>query len=108
MISQPSSTSSVTQTAAKVDARVQPTQPQVMPAVESGPMPIFTMKPASKGKPPTHLADLDQEGRKKAMKEAGFPAFRADQLSRHYFERHEVDPEAMSDLPAKVPFNLIA
>ena len=48
MISQPSSTSSVTQTAAKVDARVQPTQPQVMPAVESGPMPIFTMKPASK------------------------------------------------------------
>ncbi len=107
MISQPSSTSSVTQTAAKVDARVQPTQPQVMPAVESGPMPIFTMKPASKGKPPTHLADLDQEGRKKAMKEAGFPVFRADQLSRHYFERHEVDPEAMSDLPAKVREDMV-
>lgn len=73
---------------------------QVMPAVESGPMPVFTMKPASKGKPPTHLAGLTLDARKKAMKEAGLPAFRADQLSRHYFERHEATADAMSDLPA--------
>ncbi|MGO1592842.1 MAG: 23S rRNA (adenine(2503)-C(2))-methyltransferase RlmN [Ancrocorticia sp.] len=73
---------------------------QVMPTVESGPMPVFTMKPASKGKPPTHLADLTVEARKKAMKEAGFPAFRADQLSRHYFERHEATADEMTDLPS--------
>jgi 23S rRNA m2A2503 methyltransferase len=35
------------------------------------------------------------------MTKAGFPAFRADQLSRHYFERFEADPEKMTDLPAK-------
>ncbi len=73
---------------------------QVMPAVESGPMPVFTMAPARKGKPPTHLADLDIPTRKKAMAEKGYPAFRADQLSRHYFERHEADTEHMTDLPA--------
>lgn len=72
---------------------------QVMPAVESGPMPIFTMAPARKGKPPTHLADLDRDQRKKALTEQGYPAFRADQLSRHYFERHEARAEEMTDLP---------
>ena len=28
------------------------------------------------------------------------PAFRADQLSRHYFGRLEADPAQMTDLPA--------
>ena len=73
---------------------------QVMPAVESGPRPVFTMTPARKGKPPTHLADLSVAARKKAVVEAGFPAFRADQLSRHYFERHEADVLSMTDLPS--------
>ncbi|MCF2705743.1 23S rRNA (adenine(2503)-C(2))-methyltransferase RlmN [Arcanobacterium haemolyticum] len=72
-----------------------------MPAVESGPMPVFTMTPARKGKPPTHLADLDIPARKKAMEEAGLPKFRADQLSRHYFERHESDVDSLTDIPAK-------
>ena len=80
---------------------------QVMPVVESGPMPVFTMKPASKGKPPTHLADLSVDARKKALKEAGFPTFRADQLSRHYFERHEATAEAMTDLPSSAREQLV-
>jgi 23S rRNA (adenine2503-C2)-methyltransferase len=55
-----------------------------------------------RGLPPRHLADLDEAGRRTAMTDLGLPAFRADQLSRHYFARLENDPAAMSDLPASV------
>ncbi|HSY14931.1 MAG TPA: 23S rRNA (adenine(2503)-C(2))-methyltransferase RlmN, partial [Jatrophihabitantaceae bacterium] len=34
--------------------------------------------------------------------ELGLPAYRADQLSRHYFGRFENDPAAMTDLPSAV------
>ena len=44
--------------------------------------------------------DLDAAGRKQAVKDAGFPAFRADQLSRHYLDHLTVDPTEMSDMPA--------
>jgi 23S rRNA (adenine2503-C2)-methyltransferase len=81
---------------------------QVMPIVESGPIPQFAMAPARKGKPPTHFADLDSVQRKQAMKEQGYPAFRADQLARHYFERHETDAAVMSDLPAAQRTQLVA
>src|SRR5262249_41892161 len=53
-----------------------------------------------RGTPPRHLADLSREERRAAMAELGLPAFRADQLSRHYFGRLEADPAAMTDLPA--------
>jgi 23S rRNA (adenine2503-C2)-methyltransferase len=53
-----------------------------------------------RGKPPAHLADLDEAGRRAAVTALGLPGFRADQLSRHYFGRFETDPEQMSDLPA--------
>lgn len=49
--------------------------------------------------PPTHLADLDMAGRQAAVKELGQPAFRAKQLSTHYFTHFTTDTEAMSDLP---------
>jgi 23S rRNA (adenine2503-C2)-methyltransferase len=55
-----------------------------------------------RGLPPRHLADLDEAGRRAAVAEFGLPAFRADQLSRHYFARLENDPDAMTDLPAAV------
>jgi 23S rRNA (adenine2503-C2)-methyltransferase len=55
-----------------------------------------------RGLPPRHLADLDEAGRRAAVADLGLPAFRADQLSRHYFGRLENDPAAMSDLPAAV------
>lgn len=56
--------------------------------------------PAPRGKAPRHLADLDLAGRKAALKEAGMQAFRADQLSRHYFTHFTRDPHEMTDLPA--------
>ncbi|MGQ0482172.1 MAG: 23S rRNA (adenine(2503)-C(2))-methyltransferase RlmN [Pseudonocardia sp.] len=52
--------------------------------------------------PPTHLADLDSAGRRAAVSELGLPAFRADQLARHYYGRFEADTAAMTDLPAAV------
>lgn len=49
--------------------------------------------------PPTHLADLTLHEREAKMKELGLPAFRAKQLSQHYFVHHTTDPEQMTDLP---------
>lgn len=53
-----------------------------------------------RGMPATHFADLDVDARKAAVKELGLPAFRADQIARHYFGKFEADPMAMTDLPA--------
>lgn len=58
----------------------------------------FTEK--RRGKPPRHLADLTLAERKDVLKEAGLQAFRADQLSRHYFARFTRDADDMTDLPA--------
>jgi 23S rRNA (adenine2503-C2)-methyltransferase len=51
-----------------------------------------------RGKPPTHLADLDEAGRRAAVAELGVPEYRADQLSRQYFGRLENDSHAMTEL----------
>src|SRR4051812_1930171 len=55
-----------------------------------------------RGRPPRHLADLDAAGRRAAVADLGLPAYRADQLSRHYFGRLSADPAEMTDLPADV------
>jgi 23S rRNA (adenine2503-C2)-methyltransferase len=52
--------------------------------------------------PPRHLADLTTAERRSAVTALGLPAFRADQISRHYFGRFESDPTEMSDLPAQL------
>lgn len=62
--------------------------------------PVLRFTAVKRGKAPKHLSDLSLPERKEWLKEAGYPAFRADQLSRHYFGAHQVDPEQMSDLPA--------
>jgi len=49
--------------------------------------------------PPVHLADLSLKERQEKLKELGLPAFRAKQLSVHYFQHYTTDPERMSDLP---------
>ena len=61
--------------------------------------PVLSFAPRRRGKPPAHLADLDFEERGHVLVEQGLPKFRADQLSRHYFQRHIADPALMSDLP---------
>ena len=73
---------------------------QVLPRVEHGVTPGLSFTERKFGKPPAHLADLDAKGRREAVQALGFPAFRADQLSRHYFEHLTADPNEMSDLPA--------
>jgi 23S rRNA (adenine2503-C2)-methyltransferase len=59
-------------------------------------------------KPPRHLADLTLDERRTAVEALGEKAFRATQVSRHYFERHTVDPDAMTDLPAAGRHELVA
>ena len=54
-----------------------------------------------RGKPPRHLADLTREEARAAVAELGQPAFRADQLARHYY-RGVTDPAHMTDVPAAV------
>jgi 23S rRNA (adenine2503-C2)-methyltransferase len=49
--------------------------------------------------PPQHFADLSLAERQAKVKELGLPAFRAKQLSTHYFQHWTTAPEAMSDLP---------
>jgi 23S rRNA (adenine2503-C2)-methyltransferase len=53
-----------------------------------------------RAKPPQHLADLDPARRRAAVTALGEPAFRAAQLSTHYFAHLHDDPAAMTDLPA--------
>ncbi|HKS50798.1 MAG TPA: 23S rRNA (adenine(2503)-C(2))-methyltransferase RlmN [Pseudonocardiaceae bacterium] len=71
------------------------------------PLPLVFEAPR-RGKPPRHLADLDHEQRRAAVIELGEPAFRADQLARHYFGRLSTDPAAMTDLPAAARDRLVA
>ena len=59
----------------------------------------LTFTAPRRGKPPAHLADLDDAGRKEAVEQLGHKGFRAKQLSTHYFEHLVTDPEQMTDLP---------
>jgi 23S rRNA (adenine2503-C2)-methyltransferase len=56
--------------------------------------------PPRRGKPPRHLADLTPAERRDALTTLGEPAYRARQLSGHYFGRYVDDPDEMTDLPA--------
>ena len=68
----------------------------------------LTMVAPPRGKPPRHLADLELPERRQWLTELGHSGFRADQLSRHYFERLETDVAQMTDLPAKDRERLVA
>ena len=63
-------------------------------------LPLVFDEPRGRKKPPRHLADLDEAGRKALLEEMGLPGFRAKQLSMHYFGRLVDDPAQMTDLPA--------
>lgn len=53
-----------------------------------------------RGKPPAHWADLGVAQRKEAVTALGLPAFRAQQLSRHWFVHSTDDPAQWTDIPA--------
>ncbi|PWR07875.1 23S rRNA (adenine(2503)-C(2))-methyltransferase RlmN [Micromonospora acroterricola] len=65
-------------------------------------IPVTSDAPAARraSMPPQHLADLDLAGRQALVTGLGEPAFRAKQVSTHYFGRLVRDPQAMTDLPA--------
>ncbi|MCG2621921.1 23S rRNA (adenine(2503)-C(2))-methyltransferase RlmN [Arthrobacter sp. I2-34] len=83
-----------------------PVRPQVRPAAEGWQQavttegrPLLQFKSPRVTQPPVHLADLSLAERQEKLKELGLPAFRAKQLSVHYFQHYTTDPERMSDLP---------
>jgi 23S rRNA (adenine2503-C2)-methyltransferase len=67
----------------------------------------LTMTAPRRGKPPAHLADLSTAERRAAVESLGHKAFRANQLSTHYFEHLTVDPDEMTDLPKAVRSELV-
>jgi 23S rRNA (adenine2503-C2)-methyltransferase len=95
---------------ATADAR-----PQVRPATEGWQQklddegrPLLQFASPKRGKPPVHWADLSVDERKAAVVERGLPAFRAKQLSTHYFTHYTDDAAAMTDLPAAGRDELVA
>ena len=68
----------------------------------------LTFTAPRRGKPPRHLADLSLEERREVAAALGHPAYRATQLSTHYFERLVDRPEDMTDLPKAVRDDLVA
>ncbi|WP_311476525.1 23S rRNA (adenine(2503)-C(2))-methyltransferase RlmN [uncultured Gulosibacter sp.] len=91
-------------------------RPQVRPTAEGwvqpmGPdgRPQLQFAATRRVKPsPRHLADLTMAERQEWLKELGFPAFRAKQLSTHYFQHYTDRAENMTDLPAKDRDELVA
>jgi 23S rRNA (adenine2503-C2)-methyltransferase len=71
-------------------------------------LPLVMAEPRGRAKPPRHLADLSLEERSARAAELGLPAFRAKQLSTHYFDRLADDPAQMTDLPAAQREELVA
>ncbi|MEI2732605.1 MAG: 23S rRNA (adenine(2503)-C(2))-methyltransferase RlmN [Dermatophilaceae bacterium] len=69
----------------------------------------LSLDPGARRSPrtPPHLADLTMAQRRDAVRQLGHPAYRAGQLSTHYFGRLVADPEDMTDLPAKVRPTLV-
>ncbi len=65
-------------------------------------LPLVLDEPVGRRKPPPHLADLSQAERKAAVVALGQPAFRASQLSHHYFARLVDDSDEMTDLPVAI------
>jgi 23S rRNA (adenine2503-C2)-methyltransferase len=74
------------------------TQTRTPPAA----LPLVFDEPRGRRRPPRHLADLSLAERRAAVEAAGLPAFRATQVSKHYFDRLVTDPAQMTDLPAAV------
>jgi 23S rRNA (adenine2503-C2)-methyltransferase len=71
-------------------------------------LPLVMAEPRGRAKPPRHLADLSLEERSAYAAGLGLPAYRAKQLSTHYFDRLVDDPAEMTDLPATQRDELVA
>lgn len=87
---------------APVRREVRPTDQAPEGARSPDARPVISFTARRRGKAPSHLADLDVAGRRAVLGTQGLPAFRADQLSRHYFTHFLADPRQMSDIPASM------
>lgn len=67
--------------------------------MERTPLPLVFDAPM-RGKAPKHWLDLARDERSDAMQRLGLPRFRADQISRHVFDRLEDDVARFTDVPA--------
>jgi 23S rRNA (adenine2503-C2)-methyltransferase len=67
----------------------------------------LTFAAPRRAKPPRHLADLTPAERRAAVSDLGQPAFRAGQLSTHYFSHLAESPEQMTDLPKAARAELV-
>lgn len=70
------------------------------PSLEQAPGELVFTPRRRRERPPTHLADLDRAARRDRVVAMGLPAYRADQVSKHYFERFSPDPSTWTDIPA--------
>ena len=68
------------------------------PLAEPGEEKPLVFAAPRRGKPPRHWSEMLPEERVAAVKELGLPAFRASQLSNHWFTRTEFDPSDWTDL----------
>ena len=82
-------------------------RPQVQPRTEGWTQqtdtegrPLLQFKQPRVTQPAQHLADMSMSEREEKVKELDLPAFRARQLSTHYFSHYTTDPADMTDLPA--------
>ncbi|MBK5248649.1 MAG: 23S rRNA (adenine(2503)-C(2))-methyltransferase RlmN [Actinomycetales bacterium] len=86
-----------------------PAAPQVLPGhdVRAGDRPRLSFAVPRRGKPPRHLADLTAQERAGVVAELGYPEYRANQLSTHYFTHLTRDAGEMTDLPAAMRDELV-
>ena len=70
--------------------------------------PLLEFEQKRRGQPPAHFADLTVEERVEKVKSLGLPAFRAKQLSTHYFVHYTDLASEMSDLPKEGRDELVA
>ncbi len=75
------------------------TEPATDPVSAGARTPLVFAAPR-RGKPPVHWADLAPDERREAVRELGLPAFRAQQLSRHFFVHSTADPADWTDIPS--------
>jgi 23S rRNA (adenine2503-C2)-methyltransferase len=81
------------------------------PRVPGTALPLLSPDAPTRGRaglPAQHLADLDLAGRRELAVAQGHRAYRADQISRHYFGRLVRDPAAMTDIPGADRGRLVA
>ncbi|SDS15651.1 23S rRNA m(2)A-2503 methyltransferase [Friedmanniella luteola] len=69
------------------------------PPVPAGRALPLVMTAPRRGKPPVHWADLTPAERRESVEAEGQRAYRARQLSSHYFEGLRTDPAEWTDLP---------